>query len=137
MKSVVHQVSKLGFSAGAHVVSKGADFVQVFEVILITEESAMLLERGLVLACAPKSLTINLPELTENWKPFKGKITGPLKGWSSHEVASPNCTSGVLLGCAQRHDLPGNDEDLSREHECAAALDVDAVPEHGDLQHSL
>lgn len=88
MKSAVHQVSKLGFSVGAHVVNKKTENVQVFEVIAITSEAAMLLERGLIMTKAPTSLSVNLKKLTEEWKPFKGKITCPLKGWSS-EIGSP------------------------------------------------
>ena len=78
----MHQVSKIGFSLGSHVVCKGADVVQVFELVAITEESATLLERGLVMTSEPTSLTIGPEQLTCEWKPFKGKIVCPLKGWS-------------------------------------------------------
>ena len=88
MKSAAHQVSKLGFSLGAFVTNKGAEHVQVFEVIAVSEESAVLLERGLVMTSAPQSMTVSLKELTDDWKPFKGKVTCPLKGWSP-EVGSP------------------------------------------------
>ena len=82
LRSTVHQVAKHGYAIGAHVVNKEAQEVQVFEVVALTEVSAVLLERGLVLTSSPESLTVSLHELTEAWKPFKGKVTCPLKGWT-------------------------------------------------------
>ena len=82
LRSTVHQVSKHGYTIGAYVVNKEEQEVKVFEVVALTEVSAVLLERGLVLTGSPGSLTISLHDLTSAWKPFKGKVTCPLKGWA-------------------------------------------------------
>ena len=134
MKSAAHQVSKLGFSIGACVTNKGAEHVQVFEVIAVSEESAVLLERGLVMTSAPQSMTVSLKELTDDWKPFKGKVTCPLKGWSP-EVGSPIASEEfcweVLKGKISQAMMKAYDKNVRvLQH-----MQLMQNPKHGGLQH--
>ena len=80
--SSVLQLAKHGYTEGAFVVSKEAEEVKVYELVALSEINAVLLERGLVLSRKPDSLTLSLHELAETWKPFKGKVTCPVKDWT-------------------------------------------------------
>ena len=102
MKDKLFQISKLGWTLGAHVQPRDQEDLSTWKIASLTDGVATLIERKDGHDGSTKEVTIQ--ELMKQWRLYKGKVSELLAGWSfESNLCSPLSSAtwmyDIVKGC--------------------------------------
>ena len=96
MKSKKFQAAQYGFELDVFVMEKSSEEVKVFKICDISDTEVGVLEQ--IDGENGDGKTIDMDEFLHGWRPYKGKVTTKLTGWSSASCTPSQSEAWVLDG---------------------------------------